>query len=60
MGRGEKVLAHIHLAFTGLPKLKSANDAYRLYLAGALLDDGLPPREMLAELRPDDAPTRQI
>jgi hypothetical protein len=38
------------LAFTGLPKLESANDAYRLYLAGALLDDGLPPREMLAEL----------
>jgi hypothetical protein len=48
--RGEKVLAHIHLAFTGLPKLESANDAYRLYLAEALLDDGLPPREMLAEL----------
>jgi hypothetical protein len=38
------------LAFTGLPKLESANDAYRLYLAGALLDDGLPPREMLAGL----------
>jgi hypothetical protein len=48
--RGEKALAHIHLAFTGLPRLESANDAYRLYLAGALLDDGLPPREMLAEL----------
>jgi hypothetical protein len=28
--RGEKALAHIHLAFTGLPKLESANDAYRL------------------------------
>jgi hypothetical protein len=38
-GRGEKALAHIHLAFTGLPRLESANDAYRL-----------PPREMLAEL----------
>jgi hypothetical protein len=48
--RGEKVLAHIHLAFTGLPKLEGANDAYRLYLAEALLDDGLSPREMLAEL----------
>jgi hypothetical protein len=48
--RSEKVLAHIHLAFTGLPRLESANDAYRLYLAAALLDDGLPPREMLAEL----------
>jgi hypothetical protein len=48
--RGEKVLAHIHLAFTGLPELESTNDAYCLYLAGALLDDGLPPRELLAEL----------
>ena len=48
--RGEKALAHIHLAFARLPQLESANDAYRLYLAGALLDDGLPPREMLAEL----------
>jgi hypothetical protein len=36
--------------FRGLTKLKSANDAYRLYLAEALLDDGLPPREMLVEL----------
>lgn len=48
--RGEKALAHIHLAFAGLPRLESANDVYRLYLAGALLDDGLPPRKMLAEL----------
>jgi hypothetical protein len=48
--RGEKALAHIHLAFAGLPRLESANDAYRLYLAGALLDDGLPPHEMLAKL----------
>jgi hypothetical protein len=48
--RGEKVLAHIHLAFARLPRLASTNDAYRLYLAEALLDDGLPPREMLAEL----------
>jgi hypothetical protein len=38
------------LAFTGLPRLENTNDAYPLYLAGALLDDGLPPREMLAEL----------
>jgi hypothetical protein len=38
------------LAFARLPRLDSANDAYRLYLAGALLDDGVPPREMLAGL----------
>jgi len=48
--RGEKALAHIHLAFARLPKLESTIDAYRLYLAEALLDDGLPPRDMLAEL----------
>ena len=48
--RGERALAHIHLAFTGLPRLESTDDAYRRYLAEALLDDGLPPREMLAEL----------
>lgn len=48
--RGEKALAHIHSAFARLPRLESANDVYRFYLAEALLDDGLPPREMLAEL----------
>jgi hypothetical protein len=48
--RGERALAHIHLAFARLPRLESANDAYRLYLAEALLDDGFSPREMLAEL----------
>jgi hypothetical protein len=48
--RGEKALAHIHLALAGLPRLESANDVYRLYLAEALLDDDLSPREMLAEL----------
>ncbi len=57
--RGDQVLAHIHLAFTGLPKLESAHDLYRLYLAEALLDDGFPPREMLKELGLDLA-MRQI
>jgi hypothetical protein len=38
------------LAFTGLPRLESTNDVYRLYLAEALLDDGFAPREMLNEL----------
>lgn len=51
--RGDQVLAHIHLAFTGLPKLESTHDVYRLYLAEALLDDGFPPREILKELRLD-------
>src|ERR1700730_6311944 len=36
--RGERALAHIHLAFTGLPRLESTDDAYRRYLAEALLD----------------------
>lgn len=57
--RGEKVLAHIPLAFTGLPKLESANDAYRFYLAEALLDDGLSARELLTELGLDRT-TRQL
>jgi hypothetical protein len=43
-------LAHIHLAFTGMPRLESTDDVYRLYLAEALLDDGFPPREILSEL----------
>jgi hypothetical protein len=48
--RGEKVLAQIHLAFARLPRLENAIDVYRLYLAGSLLDDGLPPGKMLKEL----------
>jgi hypothetical protein len=38
------------LAFAGLPRLENTNDVYRLYLAEALLDDGLPPCKMLTEL----------
>jgi hypothetical protein len=53
--RGEKALAHIHLAFAGLPRLERNDDVYRLYLGGALLDDGLKPREMLKELGLDPA-----
>ncbi|MGP0059143.1 MAG: hypothetical protein ACLPID_07645 [Beijerinckiaceae bacterium] len=48
--RGEKVLAQIHLSFARLPRLENAIDVYRLYLAGSLLDDGLPPGKMLKEL----------
>ncbi|MGP0059855.1 MAG: hypothetical protein ACLPID_11280 [Beijerinckiaceae bacterium] len=48
--RGEKVLAQIHLAFARLPRLENAIDVYRLYLAGSLLDEGLPPGKMLMEL----------
>ncbi len=50
MGARRKGFSAYPFGFHGLPRLESANDVYRLYLAEALLDDGLPPREMLAEL----------
>ncbi len=48
--RGDKVLAHFHLAFARLPRLASVTDVYRLYLAGSRLDDGVAPRILLKEL----------
>lgn len=49
--RGEKCLAQIHLALAGLPKIDPADDAaYRLFMADALMDDGVAPRDVLAAL----------
>lgn len=46
--RGEGHLAPIHLAYTGLPRLAQERlSAYRLFLADALLDEGMPPRNLL-------------
>ena len=45
---GDKALAHIELAFARLPRLESENDAFRLFLAEALLDDGMSPHEAAA------------
>ena len=44
--RGDKALAHIELAFARLPRLEDEADAFRLFLAEALLDEGMNPREL--------------
>ncbi len=43
-------LAHIELAFARLPRLQSEDDAFRLFLAAALLDDGHTPQWLAREL----------
>ena len=47
---GDQALAHIELAFTRLPRLEREEDAFRLFLAEALLDDGMSPRDLAREL----------
>ena len=42
--QGKAVLAHIELAFARLPRLGREADAFRLFLAEVLLDDGMNPR----------------
>ena len=44
--RGDLALAHIELAFARLPPLASEEDAFRLFLAAALLDEGISPAEL--------------
>ncbi len=46
---GDKSLAAIHLAQTGLPEI-GEDAAYRLLLAAELIDAGLAPRELAREL----------
>lgn len=41
--RGDKALANLRLAFARLPQLESELDAWRLYLAAELLDEGSRP-----------------
>ena len=48
--RGEGVLAHIELAFACLPRLAAEDDAFRLFLAEVLLDDGLLPGHLARAL----------
>lgn len=48
--RGDKALANLRLAFARLPQLESELDAWRLYLAAELLDEGVSPRRLLREL----------
>ena len=47
---GDGALAHIELAFARLPRLESENDAFRLFLAAELLDEGHAPQWLAREL----------
>ena len=48
--RGEKALANIRLAFAQLPRLEDRADAWRLFLAEELLDDGMAPTALMRGL----------
>ena len=48
--RGDKALAHIELAFARLPRLEDEEDAFRLFMAEALLDDGMSPSDLACGL----------
>jgi hypothetical protein len=57
--RGDKALANIRLSFGRLPRLESELDAWRLYLAAALLDEGFSPRRLLREIGYDSGNLRK-
>jgi hypothetical protein len=48
--RGEKTLAHIHLAQCRLPKLETDEQAFRLFLADRLMTAGYSPQELCKAL----------
>ncbi len=48
--RGDKVLAQFELAFARFPRLRTSEDAFRLFLAENLLDQGITPRRLTWEL----------
>lgn len=55
--RGDKALANLRLILADLPRLTKPADACRLTLAAHLLDEGMAPAELMAELgfaAPDD------
>ncbi len=54
--RGEKAVAHIRLAQAHLPRLIDIHDAYRLFLAETLLDQGMTPRALMKALGLDASP----
>jgi len=47
---GDKTLAQIRLSQAGLPCLTGVEDAYRLFLAETLLDNGMKPRALMTAL----------
>jgi hypothetical protein len=53
--RGEKALANIRSAFTGLPRLEDRGGAYRLFLAEELLEKGMSPQSLMTALGLDEA-----
>ncbi len=54
--RGEKAVAHIRLAQANLPQLTDIHDAYRLFLAETVLDQGMTPRALMKALGLDASP----
>ena len=48
--RGDKVMAQFELAFARFPRLQTSEDAFRLFLAETLLDQGMTPRRLTREL----------
>ncbi len=56
-GNGDRCLALIHLAHSGLPQLEEGEAApFRLFAADRLIDAGVSPRRMLELLELDTAP----
>lgn len=57
MARGDRTLAAIHVAHTGLEKIAADdNTAFRLFAAEKLLDTGVAPRELMTGLGLDPWP----
>ena len=48
--QGDRVLAHIEIAFARLPRLETKDDAFRLFLAEDLLAKGFTPRRLMRDL----------
>jgi hypothetical protein len=61
MARGDRALAAIHLAHTGLPRIAEDEEtAFRLFAAEMLLDAGLCPRQLMEGLGLDPWPLAAI
>lgn len=48
--RGDRVMAQIELAYARFPRLETKEDAFRLFLADALLRQGMTPQRLMREL----------
>ncbi len=55
--KGEKALAHLELAYAGLPKFEATDDAYQLFCADSLIGDGVSPRWLMRSVGLD---TREL